>query len=125
VGTRRGERGQALVELALFIPLLTVLTFGAIDLGRVYFAYTALTNAAREGAMCASLGSFCKTTPAAAANAEVNGTLPGGITTAVTGGGSSGSSVTVTVSYNFTLLTTAVLKNTTVPVKASASMVVQ
>lgn len=41
---------QALVEFALILPLLLVLIIGAMDLGRVFYVKTILTNAAREGA---------------------------------------------------------------------------
>jgi TadE-like protein len=42
--------GQSLVELALLAPVLFLLVFGAIDVGRAVTIYTALTNAAREAA---------------------------------------------------------------------------
>ncbi len=48
-GTAR-ERGQSLTEMALLLPVLVMLVIGAIDLGRAYFAYVGITNAAREGA---------------------------------------------------------------------------
>ena len=80
------ERGQALVEMALLLPILLLITMGAIDFGRLYFAYTSIANAAREGAMCASLTVSCPGGAVAAANAEVGGALPGGITTTVAGG---------------------------------------
>lgn len=119
------QRGQGLVEFALLVPLLLLMTLGALDFGRLFFAYTAIANAAREGAMCASLGSVCPAGAAAAATAEVGGALPGGITTAVTGGGSPGASVTVTVQYTFRAATTAILATSTFPLRASATMVVQ
>jgi Flp pilus assembly protein TadG len=42
--------GQALVELALGLPLVLLLIFGVLELGRAFFVKIALTNAAREGA---------------------------------------------------------------------------
>jgi Flp pilus assembly protein TadG len=42
--------GAALVELALVIPLLTLLVFGAIDLGRAYYLILEVANAAHAGA---------------------------------------------------------------------------
>ena len=42
--------GQALMEFALLLPILLVLILGAMDLGRVCYVKTILTNAAREGA---------------------------------------------------------------------------
>ena len=42
--------GQALVEFALFIPILILLIAGAVDLGSGFQTWISLTNAAREGA---------------------------------------------------------------------------
>ena len=44
-----GEKGQALVEYALVLPLLLLLVFGIIDLGIAVFSYDTIANAAREG----------------------------------------------------------------------------
>jgi Flp pilus assembly protein TadG len=44
------EGGQALVETALVILVLIILFMGLVDLGRAYFTYLALQNAAAEGA---------------------------------------------------------------------------
>lgn len=48
------SRGQSLAELALILPVLLILVLGAIDFGRLYFAYVSVTNAARNGAQYAS-----------------------------------------------------------------------
>lgn len=42
--------GQALVEFALILPLLLLLTLGVMDIGRLFSTKIVLTNAAREGA---------------------------------------------------------------------------
>ena len=47
---RTTERGQAVIELALTLPLLLVVVFGIIDFGFMFQRYEAVTNAAREGA---------------------------------------------------------------------------
>ena len=47
---RRDERGFALIEFALVLPLLAILVLGAVDVGRAYALSSRLTNAAREGA---------------------------------------------------------------------------
>ncbi len=52
----RGARGQSLVEFAIIAPVLLILILGAIDYGRVYFAYVSVTNGARNGAHFASDG---------------------------------------------------------------------
>ena len=52
----RGDRGQALVELALIVPILIIIMLGVVDYGRVYFAYISVTNGARIGADYAAAG---------------------------------------------------------------------
>jgi Flp pilus assembly protein TadG len=49
------ERGAALVELALTLPLLLVVIAGIVDFGFVFQRYEVVTNAAREGARIAVL----------------------------------------------------------------------
>ena len=44
------KRGQSLVEFGLMLPVLVLLVLGAIDFGRVFFAYVSVTNSARNGA---------------------------------------------------------------------------
>jgi len=45
----RSPRGQALVEMALVLPIFLLVMVALFDLGRAVFAYNTLTNAAREG----------------------------------------------------------------------------
>ena len=42
--------GQELVEFAIIIPLLMIIAFGVLDLGRGFHAVISITNVAREGA---------------------------------------------------------------------------
>jgi len=51
---RQRERGAALVELAIALPLLMVVLFGAIDFGRAFRTAMIVTNAARAGAQFGS-----------------------------------------------------------------------
>lgn len=46
---RDGERGAALVEAAILLPLIVILIFGLIAFGRAYNAKVTATHAAREG----------------------------------------------------------------------------
>lgn len=46
---RKGERGQALLEAALVLPVLLILAFGVVMVGRVVHAKVAVQAAAREG----------------------------------------------------------------------------
>lgn len=50
---RRRQRSQALIEFALVSPLLLLLIFGTLDIGRAVFYYDTLNHAAREGARVA------------------------------------------------------------------------
>ena len=52
------ERGQALVEFALVLPIFVLLLVAIFDLGRAVFAYNTLTNAAREGARMAIVNQY-------------------------------------------------------------------
>ena len=49
----RSERGQALIEMALTLPLLLLICVGIFEFGRAYQTWEVLTNAAREGARVA------------------------------------------------------------------------
>ena len=49
------EKGQSLVEIVLTITFLTMLIAGVVDLGRAFFTYIALRDAAQEGAAYASV----------------------------------------------------------------------
>ena len=44
------QKGQDLIEFAIILPVLAVMIFGIIDLGRAAYYFSALQNAAREGA---------------------------------------------------------------------------
>ena len=48
--TRHSERGNALIETAITMPLLLLLIVGIFEVGRAYQTWQVLTNAAREGA---------------------------------------------------------------------------
>ena len=46
---RSRERGTALIEFTLILPLLLVVTVAAVDFGRAFFVKNVLEQAAREG----------------------------------------------------------------------------
>ncbi len=46
----RGASGQALVEMALILPVLLLVTLGIVEFARAFNAKQAVTDAAREGA---------------------------------------------------------------------------
>jgi len=51
----KSEKAQSLVEMALLMPILILIIGGLLDLGRAYFTFIALSDAAAEGASYASL----------------------------------------------------------------------
>ena len=52
------EHGQSMVELALTITILMILLAGVIDMGRAFFTYMAMRDAAQEGAAYGSLNPY-------------------------------------------------------------------
>jgi hypothetical protein len=55
----RSERGVALVEFALILPLLATLIFGVIEFGTMYSSLLEVRSAAREGARLAAVDNGC------------------------------------------------------------------
>lgn len=46
---RSDARGQAVVELALAMPMLALMLLAGVEMGRLFVAYLSLTDAARAG----------------------------------------------------------------------------
>jgi len=55
-GYIRNNRGQALVEFALMLPVLMLLIIGMMEFGLIINQYMVVTEAAREGARSAAVG---------------------------------------------------------------------
>lgn len=55
------RKGQAILEMALVIPILLVLIAGIVDLAQLWRSYHIVTNASREGARVAVLPSGTET----------------------------------------------------------------
>jgi hypothetical protein len=49
-----GYRAQAIVEFAIVLPILMALLVGILEVGRMIFIYSAVTNASREASRYAS-----------------------------------------------------------------------
>ena len=49
----RGEKGAALIEAAVTVPIILLISVGIFEFGRAYQTQQVLTNAAREGARVA------------------------------------------------------------------------
>jgi Flp pilus assembly protein TadG len=52
-------KGQSLVEFAIILPILLLMLLAAFDVGRMYFAFVAMQNAAGEGALYAAINPTC------------------------------------------------------------------
>jgi Flp pilus assembly protein TadG len=57
----RNQRGAALIETAITIPLVLLVSVAIFEFGRAYQTWQVLTNAAREGARVAVLESYTDT----------------------------------------------------------------
>jgi hypothetical protein len=53
--TGKHERGQGLVEFAISIVFMMTLLVGVLDLGRAFFTYLSMMDAAQEGAAYAAI----------------------------------------------------------------------
>jgi len=51
----RSQRGQSMTEFALSLVILLTLLAGVVDLGRMFFAYIIIRDAAQEGAVFGSI----------------------------------------------------------------------
>jgi Flp pilus assembly protein TadG len=58
---KRRSRGQSLAEFALVLPILALLIFALLDLGRAVYVYNTLSNAARAGARVAAVNQNAST----------------------------------------------------------------
>lgn len=55
IGRSFSDRGQAIVEFALVVPILLLLLVGIIEFGRLWMIMNVLTGAAREGVRVAAV----------------------------------------------------------------------
>ena len=136
---RTYHRGQGILEFALVLPVLFLVVFGVLDLGRIFFATIGLTNAAREGVryltlhpddVSNELGAFLGSTAAAIDEANYSGLSVSGSQVAVncanTDGDDfcdSGTPATVTVTFDFDLILGWVLPSP-ITITRSAVMIV-
>jgi len=102
---KRGERGQAVAEFALIVPIFLLLVFAIVDFGMGFHAWITVTNSAREGARLGAVGGTQTEVEdkvydtSASLDADSLGVV---VTNA---GGDPGEAVTVDVSYDYELIT--------------------
>ena len=108
----RSERGAALVEAAMIMPMILLISVGIFEFGRAYQTSQVLTNAAREGARLAVLEGRTDGDVRARVNKYVT---DGGLTaltdaniqvnrTVALAGTATASSVTITYPFQFMML---------------------
>jgi Flp pilus assembly protein TadG len=104
--TKRGEKGQALVEFAFLVPIFLVLVFAIVDFGMGFHAWISVTNGAREGAR---LGAVLATEQQITDRVYDSVNLPNegtNMSVSVTNAqGPPGESVVVEVDYTYELIT--------------------
>ncbi len=107
-----GERGNALVETALTLPLVLLVSVAIFEFGRAYETWQVVVNAAREGARVAILpGSTTTDVTSRAVNYMQMGQLSNATTATVNVsvvpisiGASTANASQVTISYPFSFM---------------------
>lgn len=102
----RNNRGQALVEFALIVPVLLMLVLGIMEFSMVIHQYMVVAGASREGARAAALGGSNAAIEAAVQNAATGlDSTKLTVTPSPTPTRTQGDPVTVTVTYPFKPIT--------------------
>jgi Flp pilus assembly protein TadG len=98
------QRGQALVEFALVVPILLILVLGIVDFGSALRSWMAVTNSAREGARAGAVGANCEDIRQRAVGTSA-GLLTGADVSVENCQGQPGTSVVVTVTHDYSFVT--------------------
>ena len=125
----RSERGQAVVEFALLLPVLVVLVVASLELARIFIVRQHLVTAAEMGARTGTIRNSTVAGVESAlttyfANTQVNNDF----TSTITGVGPDedfNSTVVVTINHTLSLFTTVVIpgfEGFTVPLEVSITM---
>jgi Flp pilus assembly protein TadG len=109
----RSEKGAALLETAITLPIILLVSVGIFEFGRAYQTWQVLTNAAREGARVAVIqGTTDDAIKARVVAYMQNGALPDGAATmvsvtrnvALTGTTDTGTQITINYPFQFMVL---------------------
>jgi Flp pilus assembly protein TadG len=129
-------RGQALVEFALIVPVFMLIGFGIFDFGFAFDSSLTISNAAREGArygatdpnatnitnrvrLVAGRLNDSNLTVTVSCKTSAGTACPGGMAGAL-----AGTTVVVSVSYSYRMMTPIVF-GTTIPLNSTAQMRVE
>jgi Flp pilus assembly protein TadG len=116
---RRGDRGQATVEMALVLPLLIWLLVGLVDIARMANAYLIIQHASREAVRLGITGAG--DTAVAQRAVLASQTLdPTRLTINVSPAGTrnTGSDISVRIQYNYQVLALMGIIGADVPLEA-------
>ena len=106
----KGQRGAALLETAITLPLILLVSVSIFEFGRAYQTWQVLTNAAREGARIACLPDYTDTQVTTTVTNYMNGGRLNGASAAISVvrnvpfGGTTASRVTVNYPFQFVFL---------------------
>lgn len=125
---RRDQRGQALVEFALVLPILLLIVIGIFDFGQALNYYNQESQLVGQGARAAAVnrcpdgtaigGSTCTSIQSQLAETYAQGALNGNpICISLPNGAGAGNPVTVSTTYQFKLL--GFIGGATIPISAS------
>ncbi|HKT99379.1 MAG TPA: TadE/TadG family type IV pilus assembly protein [Paraburkholderia sp.] len=94
---RQAQRGTAIVEFALVLPLLLILLFGIVELGFLLYDKTVITSASRAAVrQGVAFGEDSTGTPVYLSAANIGQIAQGGLSTQLIGFGAATPNVTVT-----------------------------
>jgi Flp pilus assembly protein TadG len=102
----RDERGQAMTEFAIVLPILIVLLFGIVQFGILFNNYVTLTDAARAGARAAAVSrqdGDPSGTATAAVRSSANGLNQATLGVQVSSTWAPGDPVTVQATYPYSI----------------------
>ena len=101
-----GEKGQALVEFALLVPILVLLVFAIVDFGMGFYSWIAITNGAREGARLGVVaGTQAEIVDRVATTVDLTNEASNMTVTVTNAQGQPGESVVVRVDYDYVFIT--------------------
>ena len=101
---RQREGGQALVEFALVVPVFLILLLGIVDFGWALRSWITVTNSAREGARTGAVGATCDDIKQRAVDTSAD-LLTLSDVAVQNCQGDPGTSVVVTVTYDYSFIT--------------------
>ena len=124
--TCSSTHGQSLVEFALIVPLLLLIVFMLLDLGRAVYYYSVIYNAAREGARYGIIHPSDTAGIDAAARELAIGLDPSDLI--ITSSNPSETTIQVTATYRFRIITPLVeifLGRTQIDLDSTALMIIE